>query len=291
MTNEELPSWLQAELQSPVSDGDRNNQCMRLAPALLRAGMTTAETRAALVQLHPTEEFRIDRLIERAEKYAETERAADPEWQAKKQRADELTEKAQLWLPKILNKWQMPDLETDLPDLPPSEQRKRFIAAMFKPDDIIWIGEPGQADLRFQFRIAQKWLQLAYIPGEFISHSTYKPGTTCRNAESIAERRYLVLESDILEPSELAAVACYLRDHEKLELHAIVTTGGHRHAPASSHHWWFGWPGDSGIDDWAAVLKGYGADVATLRGPQPVRLPGCIRKSSGLPQQLLFLRK
>lgn len=289
-----LPAWLQHEIVTQVPVGGRNNHCIKIAPALMREGMTPDETLAVLVNLYPgAKTGEIEGVVTRAEVYAQTEREQDPEFQANAARRAELREAAQAAMPRIVAEYQMPEVDSPCPDWELEHQRRAFLVRMFDPEDIVWIGEPTHSGPRFKhhFKRARAWLdrRRGSIPGEFITHSTFKPGSVHRDYASIEKRRYLVLESDILPPDELAAVARYLRDHHCLIMRAIVTTGGKRHAPAAGLHFWFQYPGDSVIEDWAAVLQGYGADVATLRGPQPVRLPGCIRRDTGLKQKLWWL--
>lgn len=293
MTLDKLPSWLQHELTHQVPIGGRNNHAMKIAPALLREGMPAHEVFAALAALYPNAKSgELEGVVERAQGYAQTEREQDPEYLANKARRDGLRERAQMALPRIISGYQMDDIDSTVCELPLPEQRRMFIDHMFDLEDVIWIGDTQQSGPRFRhhFKTARTWLaRRSDIPGEFITHSTFQPGTVNRNGESIAKRKYMVLESDLLAPSALAAVARYLRDYHGLLLRAIVTTGGKRHAPAPGLHFWFNYPGDSVIEDWAAVLSGYEADVSTLRGPQPVRLCGCVRKDTGLPQELWWI--
>lgn len=289
-----LPAWLQHEIVTQVPVGGRNNHCIKIAPALMREGLTPDETLALLVNLYPdAKPGEIEGVVTRAEVYAQTEREQDPEFQATAAHRESLRERAQAALPRIIEEFQMPEVDSPCPDLDLEDQRQAFIRGMFDLEDVIWIGDKLHSGPRFKhhFKTARTWLRARRtpIPGEFITHSTFKPGTVHRNGESIERRRYLVLESDLLPPDELAAVARYIRDYHQLIMRAIVTTGGKRHAPAPGLHFWFQYPGDSVIDDWAAVLQGYGADTSTLRGPQPVRLPGCVRRDTGLKQELWWL--
>lgn len=287
-----LPAWLQHELVTKQPIGSRNNHCIKIAPALLREGWTSQETLIALIELYPAARpGELEGVVRRAEVYAKTQRENDPEWQAEYARLEGKRERAQARLPRIIENFQMEDIETTLPEAPLPWQRAKFLDIMFQPNDVIWIGDTTQSGPAYKhhFRTRQEWTSRTSIPGEFVSHCTFKPGTVHRNAESIATDKYLVLESDILEPHELAAVAQYLREANGLLLMAIITTGGKRHAPAPGLHFWFAHPGQKFLPDWRATLAGYGADVATLRGPQPVRLPGCVRRDTGLKQELIWL--
>ena len=168
-----------------------------------------------------------------------------------------------------------------------SYQRDAFLKRMFEPDDTIWIGEVWHSgDKRPQnashFRTLSEWLKLPLIPWEFVSHCTFAPGSTCRCNDSVEDKKYLVVESDILSIDQVGAVFAYLDDCG-LPLQAVVSSGGR------SLHGWFPWPGDPEIDDWSAALEGLLCDVSTLRPSQPVRLPGIVRRNTGRPQELLYL--
>jgi hypothetical protein len=86
-----------------------------------------------------------------------------------------------------------------------------------------------------------------------------------------------------LSKEQVMAVFAELEKHHSLNPRALVTTGG------KSLHAWFDWPTGTDAGDWAAVLKGYACDPATLPLSQPVRLPGIIRPDTGRPQELLLI--
>lgn len=288
----ELPYWLQQDIVTQVPVGGRNNHAMKIAPALMREGLTAKETHDVLTRLYPNAKpGELEGVVRRAEVYAQTEREQDPAWQAEHARLEGKRERAAARLERIIDRYPMEDFETELPDMELASQRREFLVRMFQPEDTIWIGDTTQSGPAYthHFRTTRVWQDCCQIPGEFVSHCVFKPGSTHRNAESMAADKYMVLESDVLEPYELAAVARYLREVNHLLLMAIVTTGGKRHAPAPGMHWWFAHPGKTYEADWKATLSGYGADVATLRGPQPVRLPGIVRRDTGLKQELLWL--
>ena len=80
------------------------------------------------------------------------------------------------------------------------------------------------------------------------------------------------------------SVFAELESHHSLAPRALVSTGG------KSLHAWFDWPVGADPGDWAAVLKGYNCDPATVKSAsQPVRLPGIIRPDTGRPQELLLI--
>jgi len=176
--------------------------------------------------------------------------------------------------------------------MPLIKQRKLFLSTMFDPDDIVWVGDEFESGPKYahlnKFRKVKMWTGLDCISGEFVSHATFKEGTTSRDIASVEQRMYLVLESDKLRPVHLSSVAQYLISHYEMKLRAIVTTGGRRFHPDPGLHFWFAWD-DYDADEIGAVLQGYNCDPATLRASQPVRLPGCVRKNTGLRQELLWI--
>jgi hypothetical protein len=177
-------------------------------------------------------------------------------------------------LPRILEQYAGPVPKA--PERSLQAQRRLFLTTLFQPHDVLWMGEVFQKS----FLTLEEWLKRPAIFGCFVSHCTFKPKSKSRCNDNVAERKYLVVESDELKPHEVMAVFRALEQHHGLTLRALVNTGG------KSIHAWFKWEGDAG--DWAAVLKGYKCDPATLRPSQPVRLPGIIRPDTGRPQELLF---
>lgn len=291
----DLPLWLQSELEVQMPVGSRNNHCIRIAPALLRHGMSPTQAQETLEGLYPdARKGELGGVINRALVYAQEQAQEYNQEERQKQRAVDVArlKEAAANRAGIVANYPMPDLETTTIDLPLFEQRRFFLLKMFKPFDLIWIGSKHSSGEAYAhcFKRTSHWLESRFIPGEFISHSTYILGSTHRATSSIYERRYMVLESDVLDPSELAAIAWYLHSYHKLELKAIVSTGGVRHAPAPGLHFWFKYPGDNAMAEWAPTLEGYGADPTTFRGPQPVRLPGCIRQDTYRRQELLWIQ-
>jgi hypothetical protein len=186
----------------------------------------------------------------------------------------------------------------------PIEQTKLFLGTMFKPDDVVWMGDTWHSgrgqfkkgrqrgkdyDHSNHFRTVREWMSKPLPRAwEFISHCTFMPGSYSRNNQSVAERKYMVIESDKLTRDQIGAVFNWVHHQEptpttfRAYLRAIVYSGG------KSLHGWFDWPGND-MDHLIAMLEGLNCDPACLRASQPVRLPGVVRESSGKVQTLLYL--
>jgi hypothetical protein len=158
--------------------------------------------------------------------------------------------KAREQLPSILKKYSWPleeirrDSSFNLNELSLHEQRRHFLCEMFNVDDVVWCGmkwESGKNETLgihygHKFKTVEEWLRLPIIRGEFTSHCTFVPGTISRCKDSVVDRAYMVVESDILIFDQIGSIFRYLREERNLKLKAIVTTGG------KSVHGWFDWP-------------------------------------------------
>jgi hypothetical protein len=129
-------------------------------------------------------------------------------------------------LPRTLKKYARSVPEAPKRSLP--EQRRLFLTTLFKPNDVLWIGEVFQKN----FLSLEDWLKKPAISGCFISHCTFKPGSQSRCNDNVDERKYLVVESDELKPHEVVAVFSALEAHHGLTPRALVSTGG-----KSLHAW------------------------------------------------------
>jgi len=176
----------------------------------------------------------------------------------------------------------------------------RLLLRLFKPDDILWIGdkysscaddapESKKEICRLHFRLVAEWLRESEAPAQFTCPSVFKPGTHSRCNEAVLLRRYLVIESDILTKDQICAVINWCRQF--MRLRAIVDTG------SRSLHGWF----DAPLPEFEAELKiilpnlgrGLGdkptLDPALFKLSQPCRLPGAWRVRGRTRQTLLFL--
>jgi len=165
------------------------------------------------------------------------------------------------------------------------DQHGKMLVALYHPDDVIWIGntyDSGQLRNTSNFQTREGWLKLDRIDvGQFICPATFKSGSYSRGNENIADRRFLVVESDELNKDQVGAIFRWLKDAVGLKLRAIVDTAG------KSLHAWFVYPKIEIVEDLKLVLPQLGCDPKLFTASQPVRLPGVLR--DGKYQKLVYL--
>jgi len=130
-----------------------------------------------------------------------------------------------------------------------------LLSLRFKPSDVLWIGQK------------------------------FHSGSCDRNSESVAQRRYLVLESDRAGWEEQWAMLAWARAELRLKLKHVIFSGN------KSAHGWFLWPGESWLREYQPALEAMGFDPNTMRKAQPVRLGGAIHLETHKWQEVLWLRK
>lgn len=166
----------------------------------------------------------------------------------------------------------------------------RLLLKLYRRDDVVWIGDTkdscdATADekrkeyCRRHFRPVTDWLKETQAPGQFVCPNTFKAGVHSRSNDNLLDHRYLVVESDTLTKTQIAAVFCWCRQF--LRLRAIVDTAG------KSLHGWFDYPTADELDELKNILPQLGCDPALFKASQPVRLPGAKRGEKT--QSLLFL--
>jgi hypothetical protein len=265
---------VQYEIKHPkaMSEG-RNNQMIKIGPTLIRNGWMQDQVEEIFAAMFPDgPSAEIEAVVRNSMKFAKVSATATPPAAVLRRRG--LLNDAANALPRILKKYARSVPETPKRSL--QEQRRLFLTSLFKPNDMLWIGELFEKT----FLTLEDWLKRRAIFGCFISHSTFKPGSRSRCNGNVDERKFLVVESDDLKPHEAMAVFAALEEHHGLTRRALVSSGG------KSLHAWFDWEGDA--EDWKAVLKGYQCDPANLRPSQPARLPGITRPDTGRPQELII---
>jgi len=270
-----VPQWVKFEIGHPADDGERNNQCIKIGPAILRAGATPQQLAHILSDMHPDLDWsEIDSVVRSSARYARVNAIALTNEEVRRHRR--LFNDAANALPRILKKYARP--VPSAPERSLRDQRLLFLTSLFDLNDVLWIGEIHQR----KFNTLEGWLRNRFIPGCFVGHSTFKPGSRSRSNKNVDKRKYLVVESDKLPHPEAMAVFSALEELHGLTLRSLVTSG------RRSLHAWFDWPKEGEQADWQAVIEGYQCDPANLRPSQPVRLPGIIRPNTGLPQQLIL---
>ncbi len=190
----------------------------------------------------------------------------------------------------VLIKWRWPvaDIESGTVLRVPCEasDQSRAILGLFQPSDIVWIGDihsSGRPEHAAHFRTAAEWMEFGSLPGPFVCPSTFQPGTCSRSNDHVAQRRFLVVESDTLAKDQVGAVFRWLREAVKLPLRAVVDTG------SKSLHGWFDFPSEVVLAELKLILPELGCDPKLFTASQPVRMAGMIRPEKGTLQRLLFL--
>jgi hypothetical protein len=193
-------------------------------------------------------------------------------------------------LPSILKKYRWPYAE--MLNASPMNVRGneadhwKLLLAKFEPDDVVWIGERSDSGSYLNcvnFKTVAEWLKLEFAPNVFVCPSVFKNNTMSRSNENVLERRFLVVESDLLSRDEVGSVFRYLVDCG-LKLVAVVDTAG------KSLHGWFEFPADEELmNDLRLILPALKCDPKMLTASQPARLPGAMRGEQR--QRLIFLAK
>lgn len=183
-------------------------------------------------------------------------------------------------------RWTYTDMLAASPVRLPAEEREhwKLLLERFNEGDIVWIGDKfdsGKPENATSFRSTGEWLKLEQAPAQFICPVAFKPGSYSRSNENVLERRFLVVESDVLGKDEVGAVFRWLKAKVGLKLVAIVDTAG------KSLHAWFSSPSGDQMTELKVVLPELGCDPKLFTASQPVRLPGAMR--DGKPQKLVYL--
>jgi len=199
-----------------------------------------------------------------------------------------LEQRSRTALPQILkiHQWALESIMADTPDTPeglPQHQWKDIIR-LFEEDDVVWIGEKydsGTVQKQEHFQTAKTWLPGSDVVGQLTCPAAFKVNSFSRSNENVLQRRFLVVESDVLSKNEIGAVFKWLKDSVGLRLRAIVDTAG------KSLHGWFDYPKKSVVEELEIILPQLGCDKGLFRASQPCRIPGALR--DGHYQTLLYL--
>lgn len=298
-----IPKWIQRELDDPASEGDRNQQMIRVGPSLIRDCGFTLDSLVELFQgMFPDlSEGEVVATCRSAARYAAQggrDQVSKSEYIAMRRRFSGVEARTARQLPGILADypWTLGEIACaggNLEEMAGIEQRRLFLSAMFNADDVIWIGNVYQSgerekngriqSFKHHFKTRDEWLAQPTIRGEFTSHCTFLSGAISRCAETVSNHRYLVVESDRLTLDGSGAVFNWLATEQNFNLRAVVFSGG------KSIHGWFDWPATIAFDELCAILRGLSCDPATPRPSQPVRCPGCVRRDTKKLQSLLLL--
>ena len=160
----------------------------------------------------------------------------------------------------------------------------RQFLRLFAVEDIVWIGgirDSGDPTHAVHFKPVRDWLDCRECPGSRITPSTFRPGSFSRSKESVACRRFYVVESDTLAKRAQCAVIRYAMQFSRLR--AIVYSGNR------SLHAWLEIPTPADERDLALILPQLGTDPAGFRPNQPFRMPGVKREDCESWTDLVYL--
>lgn len=299
-TIKRLEAWVQEQLANPAPRGGRNNQVVQVAPRMLELGWDEDGIVEAFMGAfgYDDDDAEMDGEIRLAVKssarYVQPidERSAKEIAEAKAKEAQARITAERLLKSVMINyRWTYDEItaSSEASALPPKAQTQFFLQTLFDPSDIVWIGNvwsTGKPKNVANFQRVDHWLAATRWPGEFVSHCTFQNGVCSRSNDTLAERKYLVVESDELSKDEIGAVFNWLVAECEMNLRAVVFSG------KRSLHGWFDWPSSASeaeIGHVKATLTGLKCDPSTLRASQPVRLPGVMRRETKTIQSLLYL--
>lgn len=174
-------------------------------------------------------------------------------------------------------KWEEPFTELLYPEL----DFERFFR-LFEKDDVIWIGHKfssGSPEHARHFQTVEYWYHNRPSHYQFTCPSTFYPGTYSRSNLNVKHTPYLVVESDVLDKTEILAVFNWCRQF--MDLKVVVDTGG------KSLHGWFRRPDDEVVHELAIMLPVFGCDKAMFKPSQPCRLPG-VRRAGDIYQRIVW---
>lgn len=185
--------------------------------------------------------------------------------------------------------WTAAGMQNDSPvpleKLEPGEHWKQIVH-LFNPNDVIWMGgtyDSGKAEHQAHFRCAHDWLKENAVKGQFTCPATFKNNSFSRCNDDVLARRFLVVESDVLNRDQVGAVFRWINQEVGLPLRAVVDTAG------KSLHGWFDFPKKQTFDELQIVLPHLGCDPGLFRASQPCRMPGALR--DGKFQKLIYLNE
>ena len=175
-----------------------------------------------------------------------------------------------------------------------------FITSLFKPDDILWLGEigdSGKQEHAAHFKTCREWLRIDRLPPR-IAGGTFHTGSISRGKDSVNTSPFILIESDDLighkpsTPKERernkalsSALIAYAQDKLGLNLRAVIDTGNR------SLHAWFDRPPEPEMNAIRKMAAGLRIDQSILESCQssPLRMPHCIHEKTQTPARLLYI--
>ena len=207
---------------------------------------------------------------------------------AERYREERIRLRARMSLPQILKKhrWTYDEIlrESPVDVTKDCENHWKLLLEKFPATDVVWIGalrDSGSPACAANFKTVEEWLKYGRAPGQFTCPVNFKNTSDARSNENVVNRRFLVVESDVLKKDEVGAVFRWMMKCG-LKLMAVVDTAG------KSLHGWFEFPScETALDELRLILPALGADPKLFTASQPVRLPGADR--DGKLQRLAYL--
>jgi hypothetical protein len=154
----------------------------------------------------------------------------------------------------------------------------QWLRKLYELEDIIWIGTEFSSGPRYgpgHFKPLKDWKVADLKPGWcFTTGCTFKPGTVSRAIPNVLERKFLILESDVLDYEKTRATLAWAEIELGLTLRSIVYSG------KKSLHGWFDSPDEGWIAGHKKLLIAMGFDPKVLTLGQPVRLASVWRQTT-----------
>jgi hypothetical protein len=201
--------------------------------------------------------------------------------------------------------WSESEVKADSPEqrIGSLHDPRKFIAALFPPDAVIWTGETSHSGQNGKhashWRTVADWQEAAkHSVGPMISPATWNLGETSRAAANVLTSPYTVLDFDGFDgkqpktPEELRehisaslAIVRWMREKLEWRLAAILFTG------SKSIHAWFHMPPQAALESLKQTASALGVDKGLIGcAEHPCRLPKWKHPKTGIPARVLWLQ-
>jgi len=168
-------------------------------------------------------------------------------------------------LPQVLNKcrWTYDEMlrESPIDVTTGCENHWKLLLEKVPITDVVWIGalrDSGSPACAANFKTVGDWLKYGRAPGQFTCPVNFKNTSAARSNENVVNRRFLVVESDVLKKDEVGAVFRWMMKCG-LKLMAVVDTAG------KSLHGWFEFSScETALDELKLILPAFGAELTGL---------------------------
>ena len=206
-----------------------------------------------------------------------------------------LEERAKASLPQVLKEFAW-DIQLYSPA--PADEQFYNWKSLFKPEDIIWIGDTEDSGMFYHkkhFRAAGEFKYEDFMTNwsHYSTASTYQPGSYSRANVNLKSTPFMIVEGDqvlglpVTEADKVknklacAAIFRWMSESLKLNLRAVIDSGN------KSLHGWFDMPNPETFAELKVVLPAMGCDRALFKPSQPARIPG-VERDNGNMQSLIY---